>query len=104
MVKAFNNIFFEHLAALPRPSGAADRSALSIAGDDVEAKRRVTELLDELGYDAVDVGSLAESWRVQPGTPAYGLMYAADEQDWTAGARPAGAAEVSGLIAAAERN
>ena len=103
VVKAFNNIFFQHLAALARPSGAPDRSALSIAGDDAGAKQRVTGLLDELGYDTVDIGTLADSWRVEPGTPAYGLMYARDEQDWTAGAQPADAAEVSRRVALAER-
>jgi predicted dinucleotide-binding enzyme len=103
VVKGFNNIFFQHLRDLPRQSGAADRSALSIAGEDVAAKARVTELLDAIGYDAVDLGPLSEGWRVQPGTPAYGLMYAADEQDWTAGARPADAAEVARRAAQAQR-
>ena len=57
MVKGFNNIFFQHLAALPRPAGAEDRSALPIAGDDPEAKQAVSELLDEIGYDTVDLGA-----------------------------------------------
>jgi 8-hydroxy-5-deazaflavin:NADPH oxidoreductase len=103
VVKGFNNIFFQHLRDLPRPTGSADRSALAIAGDDPEAKRTVTELLDQLGYDTVDLGPLSEGWRTQPGTPAYGLMYAADEQDWTAGARPANAATVAQRAAEAQR-
>ena len=103
VVKGFNNIFFQHLASLARPSGSADRSALAIAGDDAEAKRVVTGLLDELGYDTVDLGPLSEGWRTQPGTPAYGLQYAADEQDWTAGAKPAGADVVTALAAQAQR-
>jgi len=103
VVKGFNSIFFQHLRDLPRPAGSADRSALAIAGDDAEAKRRVTELFDELGYDTVDLGPLAEGWRVQPETPAYGLPYALDEQDWTAGARPADAATVAQRAAAAQR-
>ena len=101
VVKGFNNIFFQHLRELPRPAGAPDRSALAVAGDDAAAKRRVTGLLDEIGYDTVDLGPLAEGWRIQPGTPAYGLMYALDEQDWTAGARPADVAEVSRRVAQA---
>jgi predicted dinucleotide-binding enzyme len=103
VVKGFNNIFFEHLRDLPRPAGAADRSALAIAGNDAEAKRRVRELFNEVGYDTVDLGPMSEGWRIQPGTPAYGLMYAADEQDWTAGARPADAADVARRAAAAQR-
>ncbi len=103
VVKGFNNIFFQHLRDLPRPTGAADRSALAIAGDDAEAKRTVTGLLDELGYDTVDLGPLAEGWRTQPETPAYGLMYAADEQDWSVGAKPADAAVVAQRAAEAQR-
>jgi predicted dinucleotide-binding enzyme len=103
VVKGFNNIFFQHLRDLPRPNGSADRSALAIAGDDAEAKRVVTGLLDELGYDTVDLGPLSEGWRTQPGTPAYGLMYAADEQNWTAGARAASAAIVAQRAAEAQR-
>jgi len=103
VVKGFNNIFFQHLRDLPRPSGSADRSALAIAGDDAEAKQTVTKLLDELGYDTVDLGPLSEGWRTQNGTSAYGLMYAADEQDWTAGAKPADTATVANRAAAAQR-
>jgi hypothetical protein len=68
-VKAFSTIYFEHLVALARPAGAPDRSALPIAGDDAAAKESVAALLDRLGYDTVDVGAMAESWRVQQGSP-----------------------------------
>jgi predicted dinucleotide-binding enzyme len=71
VVKAFNNITFFSLGDLSRPSGAADRSALPIAGDDAGAKGEAAALLDVLGYDAVDLGGLAESWRSEPGTPVY---------------------------------
>ena len=53
VVKVFNNIFFKHLRSLARPSGAADRTALPIAGDDAGAKAAVTAYLDSIGYDAV---------------------------------------------------
>lgn len=103
VVKAFNNINFQHLGELARPSGSADRSALAIAGDDPEAKSTVTRLFDEIGYQTVDLGPLAEGWRIQPGTPAYGLMYAADQQDWSAGAQPADATVVAQRAAEAQR-
>ncbi|MER5645472.1 NAD(P)-binding domain-containing protein [Streptosporangium sp. NPDC002524] len=76
VVKVFNNIYFEHLRALARPSGATDRSALAIAGDDAGAKGETTAFLDRIGYDTVDAGALADGWRFQPGTPAYGFVYA----------------------------
>jgi 8-hydroxy-5-deazaflavin:NADPH oxidoreductase len=75
VVKVFNNIFFKHLQSLARPAGAEDRTALPIAGDDADAKARVTAYLDSIGYDAVDAGPLTQSWRQEPGTPAYGTPY-----------------------------
>ena len=77
VVKGFNNIWFEHLRSLARPSGAADRSALPIAGDDAAAKKTVTDFLDGIGYDAVDVGPLAENRRTQRDTPVYVSPYGA---------------------------
>jgi predicted dinucleotide-binding enzyme len=103
VVKAFNNIFFQHLAALPRPGGAEDRSALAIAGDDQAAKQVVREQLDAIGYDTVDLGPLAEGWRTQPDTAAYGTMYAVNPQAWDQGARPAPAAVVAERAAASRR-
>ncbi|MEV7623808.1 NAD(P)-binding domain-containing protein [Actinoplanes sp. NPDC089786] len=101
LVKVFNNIYWQHLAALPRPAGAADRTALTIAGDDAEAKQVATTFLDELGYDALDVGSLADSWRVQPGQPAYGPPYGTAEQP--AGS-PASVVKVRAAVEAAIRS
>lgn len=75
VVKVFNNIFFRHLASLPRPAGAADRTALPIAGDDADAKVAVAAFLDTIGYDTVDAGSLAHGRRFEPDTPAYGAPY-----------------------------
>lgn len=103
VVKGFNNISFQHLAALPRPNGARDRSALAIAGDDDDAKKVVAEHLDQIGYDSLDLGPLAEGWRTQPGTAAYGLMYAVNPQVWDQGARPASAIEVAARAAASQR-
>lgn len=72
VVKAFNNIYAQHLMEGGRPSGDPERIALPISGDDKRAKEVVLKLLDELGFDGVDAGSLADSWRQQPGTPVYG--------------------------------
>jgi len=72
VVKAFNHIESGQLAAHGRPAGAAGRRALAVAGDDPEAKTTVSDFLDAIGYDAVDVGLLADSWRIEPGTPGYG--------------------------------
>jgi predicted dinucleotide-binding enzyme len=71
VIKAFNNITPHQLISLARPAGAPDRSALPIAGDHAEAKAEAIRLLDVLGYDAVDIGTLATSWRTEPNTPVY---------------------------------
>jgi len=103
VVKVFNNIYFEHLASLARPSGAPDRCALTIAGDNAEAKALVTILLDRIGYDTYDLGPLAEGWRTQRDTAAYGKQYAADPANWSAGPRAVKADELAALAAAAKR-
>jgi 8-hydroxy-5-deazaflavin:NADPH oxidoreductase len=71
VVKAFNNIYAEHLMDMGRPAGNAGRIALPVAGDDKNAKALVMRIVDELGFDPVDAGTLDESWRQQPGTPVY---------------------------------
>lgn len=71
VVKAFNTIQAEHLLQQGRPAGAAERIALPVAGDDVEAKRLVMGVVDALGFDPVDAGTLDASWRQQPDTPVY---------------------------------
>lgn len=73
VVKAFNTIFFEHLATQGQPAGTVGRRALPIAGDDAHAKSRVSDLIDGFGFDVVDAGPLAEGRRFQPGTPAYNV-------------------------------
>lgn len=78
VVKAFNNIYAEHLLRKGSPAGTPGRIALPVAGDDDAAKAVVLKLIDELGFDAVDAGTLDESWKQQPGTPVYGTDLDAD--------------------------
>ncbi len=103
VVKAFNNIHFRHLAKLGRPAGDAERSVITIAGDDDSAKKTVADFLDQIGYDAYDVGQLSESWRFQPGAPAYGGPYVVPGEDFPSEGRPATAAEFEKALAKATR-
>ena len=98
VVKVFNNITFWHLASLVRPAGAADRSALPIAGDDPAAKAAVTRFLDAIGYDTVDAGPLGSGGRrFQFGTRAFVAPYGGlSDQRGT----PAGAAAVRAALGA----
>ncbi|WP_018330187.1 NADPH-dependent F420 reductase [Actinomycetospora chiangmaiensis] len=70
--KVFNGIFWKYLLERGVPQGTPGRIALPVAGPDGPAKDTVLALVDELGFDPVDAGSLEESWRQQPGTPVYG--------------------------------
>jgi 8-hydroxy-5-deazaflavin:NADPH oxidoreductase len=71
VIKAFNNIYAEHLLELGKPKGTPGRIALPVAGDDPAAKDIVLKLVNELGFEGVDAGTLDESWRQQPATPVY---------------------------------
>ena len=78
VVKAFNNIYAQHLLERGKPRGTPGRIALPVAGDDKRAKDVVIKLLDELGFDGVDGGGLDDSWRQQPGSPVYGTDFDAE--------------------------
>jgi 8-hydroxy-5-deazaflavin:NADPH oxidoreductase len=71
VIKAFNNILATSLLEKGVPRGTRGRIALSVAGDPSDAKGAVLRLVDDLGFDPVDGGVLDDSWRQQPGTPAY---------------------------------
>ncbi|MET0495040.1 MAG: NAD(P)-binding domain-containing protein [Actinoplanes sp.] len=114
VVKAFHSIGPKQLLNLSRPAGATDRTALPLSGDDPAANHEVAELLDTLGFDAVDLGPLAESWRSEPNTPLYALPYLPEPPaglsvpDFVAWAQaspgvPASAARIKELAATAVR-
>src|SRR3984893_9342676 len=71
VVKVLNSIIAKALAEAGRPAGSRDRVALPISGDDPKAKERVAQLIDRIGFDSVDAGTIADSWRQQPGSPVY---------------------------------
>ncbi len=71
VVKAFNNIYAQHLHDMGKPRGTVGRIALPVAGDDAKAKSVVMQLVDDLGFDPIDAGAIDDSWRQQPGSPVY---------------------------------
>jgi predicted dinucleotide-binding enzyme len=73
VVKAFNTIYYERIAHEAKPPGSAERLAIPLAGDDAAAKQVVASLIDDMGFDPVDAGSLADGRNQQPGTPVYNL-------------------------------
>ena len=71
VVRAFSMINAAEMSGDGHPPGDPRRRALALAGDDPAAKRLVAGLYDEFGFDAVDIGGLDESWRVDAGQPAF---------------------------------
>jgi 8-hydroxy-5-deazaflavin:NADPH oxidoreductase len=72
VVKAFNAIVWTRLRNDGRPAGDPERLGIPISGDDEQAKRTVAEVINEIGFDPVDAGTLPKGGRKhQPGTPAY---------------------------------
>lgn len=70
-IKAFNNLLAYTLENEGTPEGTIGRIAMAIAGNDVSQKQIIMDVVNQLGFDTVDGGSLSDSWRQQPGTPAY---------------------------------
>jgi len=79
VVKAFNHIGAREIPTTGSPAGTPDRRALATASDHPEAVTFVTALYDELGFDTVDIGSVAESWRIERDRPGYGIRQTRDE-------------------------
>lgn len=79
VVKAFNHIYARQITTDGAPPRTRNRRALVVAGNDLVAKAQVAELVDGFGFDVVDAGPLAESWRIQPGTPGYVTSLNAEE-------------------------
>lgn len=76
VIKGLHNLGWHHMQYNARPNGDAQRTTLPIAGDALAGKQVVMRFLETVGYDVVDAGSLADSWRIEPNTPIYFTPYA----------------------------
>jgi predicted dinucleotide-binding enzyme len=79
VIRAWNPIFGPTFINKGKAHGEPARIALPVSGDSAESKQRVMQLVDDSGFDAVDAGSIAESWRYQMGTPAWSTELTADQ-------------------------
>jgi 8-hydroxy-5-deazaflavin:NADPH oxidoreductase len=77
LVKAFNTIYYQHLASRGRKDlPSEERHTIYVAGDDAEAKEIVIDLIEQIGFAAIDTGSLREGGRMQePDSPIYNQTY-----------------------------
>jgi predicted dinucleotide-binding enzyme len=115
VVGAANNVDWVRLHGRARLGDASDRSALPIAGDDAHSKACVKQFINAIGYDTVDMGGLAESWRSEPTMPVYVMPYIGEiptdltpetERDWFLSAPGAAvsADQVKELVKQAKRH
>jgi 8-hydroxy-5-deazaflavin:NADPH oxidoreductase len=79
LVKAFNSILAMDLPRKGRPPIEGGLRALPIAGDDAAAKALVTEMHAQLGFDVLDTGGLADSWRFERAKPGYCIPLNVDQ-------------------------
>ncbi|WP_107104185.1 NADPH-dependent F420 reductase, partial [Streptomyces niveiscabiei] len=104
VVKVFNGTYAQDILDRHRPAGDPERIAVPVAGDDPAAKKEAADLLDALGWDAVDVGTLAESWRVEPESPVYVKPYVGEAPEGLSPAEWFGwAQEAPGVTVPADR-
>jgi predicted dinucleotide-binding enzyme len=71
IVKAWNAIGSDSFVRKGKPVGSPDRIAIPVAGDSERERKVGMALVEDTGLDAVDAGTLAQSWRQQPGAPGY---------------------------------
>lgn len=79
VVKAFNHIPSAAITTEGQPAGSEGRRALVAASDFPEATAFVTELYDAIGFDTVDAGPLADSWRIERDRPGYVIRLTAEQ-------------------------
>lgn len=79
VVKAFNHIGYHDLFDEARPSGAPDRKAVAIAGNNTTDVDIVSNFVDTLGFDPVVIGTLSDGIKLQPGKPTFGAYVSAEE-------------------------
>lgn len=106
IVKAFSNINAPHIPQLARARDAEDRTTLPVASDSSHAAMEAIDLLDQLGFDAIYTGPLADSWRFEPEAAAYTRIYLADPwvtDEMTAEAAPVTESELRAALQRATR-
>jgi 8-hydroxy-5-deazaflavin:NADPH oxidoreductase len=87
VVKALNHIGYHELEDRARPTGAADRQAAGVAGDDARSVAVIAELVDQLGYDPVTLVGLRAGRVLEPGGPVFGVVLGRAEFEQATNAR-----------------
>jgi predicted dinucleotide-binding enzyme len=98
VVKAFNAILATSLRDLGTSTKAGHRVAIPVSADDEKAKRMVSDLINTLGFNAFDVGTISQSWKQQPGSRMYCRDLTRDEMAKRASAMASGSAEHEAVL------
>jgi predicted dinucleotide-binding enzyme len=79
VVKSLNHLGYFKFEKSRRPSGTPGRIGMAAAGNDRAAVATVLQLIETLGFDAVDAGNLESGLALQPGGPVFGVGHTAKE-------------------------
>jgi hypothetical protein len=79
VVKSLNHLGYFRFDQGRRPPGAPDRLAIAAAGNDGDAVAVVMGLIDRLGFEPVNAGSLDAAVALEPGGPVFGIGLSADK-------------------------
>jgi len=79
VVKSLNHLGYHEMEDDSMDAGSPLRRALAVVGDDPDARAVIARLIDDIGFDAVDGGPLANGRALEPGHPAFGRELSASE-------------------------
>jgi predicted dinucleotide-binding enzyme len=79
VVKSLNHLGYHEMEDDSMDAGSPLRRALAVVGDDADARRVIAQIIEDIGFDAVDGGALANGRALQPGHPAFGRELSASE-------------------------
>lgn len=79
VIKALNHMGYHHLHDETKPQGAPGRKAIAVAGDSKYDIKVVEQFINDLGFDPLYIGKLAEGRRLETGTSAFGANLTSSE-------------------------
>jgi hypothetical protein len=79
VVKSLNHLGYFKFEKSRRPPGTPGRLAIAAAGDDRAAVSEVLQLIDRLGFDAIDAGNLEAGLALEPNGRVFGAGHSAED-------------------------
>lgn len=79
IVKTLNHVAYSEIEEHSLPPAHPGRRAIALAGEDADAKERVEQFINTLGFDAIDLGELKQGVKFQPDTELFNARLTKDE-------------------------